>query len=113
MNKTNTADARRTFRSRVEALITAASKNNLIGVQNTCSTVRMTASLAEELFTTAEPILGVTLTERHLDMLQLAGELTIAQRAQLGDASDDLAAGRLHTPAVRAMVSAFNARCGH
>jgi hypothetical protein len=58
---------------------------------------------------TAEPVLGVTMTERHLDMLQLAGDLDLETRALLGDASDDLAAGRLHTPAVRSMVAAFNA----
>lgn len=70
---------------------------------NNCSSVRMTFSRASEMFRTATPILGVTLTEQHID---------IETRAQLGDASDDLAAGRLHTPAVRAVVAAFNARCG-
>lgn len=73
--------------------------------------VRMTASLAQQLFQTAEPVLGVTLTERHLDMLQMS-DIDAEMRALLLDASDDLAAGNLHTPAVLAVVAAFNARCG-
>lgn len=79
---------------------------------NDCSTVRMTYSLAETLFRDAPAVLGVTMTERHLDMLQLAGELTIDQRVELIEASEDLAAGHLHTPAVLAMVAAFNSRAG-
>ena len=78
---------------------------------NQLQPVRMTASLAEELFLTSAPIVAVELTERHLDMLQCSA-IDLETRALLCDASDDLAAGRLHTAAMRDIVRAFNARCG-
>jgi hypothetical protein len=46
MNKTNTADARRTFRLQVEALITAASSANLIGFQHVATAALLDQSWA-------------------------------------------------------------------
>lgn len=75
------------------------------------STVRMTASLAEQLFRTATPITASELTEQHLDMLQLS-DIDIETRARLGLASDELRYGGLNGPAIAHCVKAYNARCG-
>lgn len=74
---------------------------------NHCSTVRMTASRAAEMFRTATPITAVQLTEQHLDMLQLS-DIDIHTRVALGEASDALAAGNRRAPAVQVCVAAYN-----
>lgn len=74
---------------------------------NHCSTVRMTASRAAELFRRATPITAAELTEQHLDMLQLS-DIDIHIRWALGDASDALQAGDRRAPAVRLCVQAYN-----
>jgi hypothetical protein len=78
---------------------------------NHLATVRMTASLAEQLFRTATPIAVAELTERHLDMLQLV-DIDIATRVRLGLASDEIRYGAANGPATAYCVAAFNARCG-
>lgn len=75
--------------------------------------INMTTSRADELFRTATPILGVTLTPQHLDMLSCGrGGAGLELQACIARASDDLAAGRLHTPDVQAVVAEFNRRVG-
>lgn len=78
---------------------------------NHCSTVRMTASLAEKLFREAAPINAAEISERHLDMLQMV-DIDWTVRAALGEASDALSVGQRRHPAVQACVVAYNARCG-
>jgi hypothetical protein len=74
---------------------------------NHCSTVRMTASRAAEMFRTATPITVDQLTEQHLDMLQLS-DVDRETRWALGDASDAIQAGNRRAPAVRQCVAAYN-----
>lgn len=78
---------------------------------NTCSSVRMTTSLAERMFRTARPITVAELSEQHLDMLQMV-DLDIHTRSALGPAEDAIRAGQRRAPAVQACVAAFNARVG-
>lgn len=78
---------------------------------NTCSTVRMTAALAEQLFRAATPITTAELTERHLDMLRVV-DIDIATRVRLGLASGEIRYGAINGPAIAHCVAAFNARCG-
>lgn len=75
---------------------------------NNCSTVRMTASRAAEMFRAATPITAALLTEQHLDMLQMS-DIGIHARAALGDASDALRASNRRAPAVQMCVATFNA----
>lgn len=79
---------------------------------NHCSTVRMTASRAAEIFRTATPINAAQLTEQHLDMLSCDPSTSIAIRLDLGDAADAIRVGNRRAQAVRRSVAAFNARCG-
>lgn len=78
---------------------------------NHCSTVRMTASRAAEMFRTATPITAADLTEQHIDMLQMS-DIDIHARAALGDASDALQADDRRAPAVQMCVAAFNRLAG-
>jgi hypothetical protein len=78
---------------------------------NHCSTVRMTASRAAEMFCQASPITAAELTEQHLDMLQLS-DISINARAALSDASDALQVGNRRSPAVQMCVATFNALVG-
>lgn len=78
---------------------------------NHCSTVRMTASLAEKLFRTATTITAAELSERHLDMLQMV-DIDWSTREALGPAEDAIRAGNRRAPAVQMCVAAYNARCG-
>lgn len=75
------------------------------------SPIRMTATVADRILADADVITAAQLTEQHLDVLQLQ-DLDIAVRAMLGDASDDVAAGRRNTEAVGYMVGEWNARAG-
>jgi hypothetical protein len=79
---------------------------------NHCSTVRMTASRAAEMFRAATPITARDLTEQHLDMLQLS-DIDIHTRMVLGPASDAIAAGLVRTdPSVARCVAAYNRLAG-
>ncbi len=74
---------------------------------NHCSTVRMTASRAAEMFRTATPITAAELTEQHLDMLQVS-DIDWPTREALGPASDALRAGQRRAPSVQCCVAAYN-----
>lgn len=73
-------------------------------------TIRMTYSAACETLASAKPITAAELTLTHLDVLQMT-DLTMAQRADLCDADDEIKAGS-RGPGCRAAVAIWNARRG-
>lgn len=79
---------------------------------NHTTVVRMTASRAEEILRTAEPIVPVQLTEFHLDVLQCS-DLDLETRCALGPATVAIRAG-IYRPcdAVLRCVEEWNARAG-
>jgi hypothetical protein len=78
---------------------------------NHCSTVRMTASRAADMFRVAVQITAAELTEQHIDMLACS-DIDIHARAALGEASDAIQAGNRRAPAVQMCVAAFNRLAG-
>jgi len=78
---------------------------------NHCSTVRMTASRAAEMFRAATPITAAELTEQHIDMLQLS-DIDRWTRMALGPASDALETGNRRAPEVQQCVAAYNRLAG-
>lgn len=69
--------------------------------------VHITYSSALALFRDAKPITSMTLTSRHIDMVQMM-DIPIDVRASLGPADDDIKAGRRPTAATSVVVEAFN-----
>lgn len=69
--------------------------------------VRMTYSSALALFRDAKPVTSMTLTSRHIDMVQMM-DIGIDVRASLGPADDDIKAGRRPTAATSIVVEAYN-----
>lgn len=71
----------------------------------------MTSSVAAEILKTARPVTAETLATYHLDVLGCS-DVSIATLIALGEAQDDMEAGRRDTEAVKACVEAFNQRIG-
>lgn len=78
----------------------------------TCRNVRMTGSRATAEFRTHKRISAKQLTEHHIDMLDFSDIDSEVRLCHLIQALDDIKAGDRRTESVKAVVKAFNARCG-